>query len=180
MWKISGQPFAAEAQQNAADNSAQALSHLTEKVGELRSLLATLRPEHLYTGPRVLGGVPQTAPFEMFVPFNGPCEVCVLAVTNSDAAKASMAVLSRNPNLDTGLYSTGAATITEDGADNWLYVVNLAANRTVTPAMAWFPLESAGKLFAYIGATSATDATYFTLQFRQRINAVGVPVVGYP
>lgn len=179
MWEFAQTPLASEAQQNASDNASDALSRLTEKMGELRSLLATIRPEFEYTGPRVVGGVPSATPIRINVPFASPCEVSVaLACTTEPTTTAPITLLlSTNSNLDIGASNASTITATLDGNQRFLLVVSFFTNSLVGPDR-WFALSGEEPLFLHIHGTS-TNAAYMTLQFRRRINPVGVPSPGY-
>ena len=92
MWNIQRMPQAREALQQADDASATAndLSRLIEKTAELKSMLATLRPEFETSVPYLFGGVGATTVtrFTLPAPYDTACEYCVLAVSFVDAGSA--------------------------------------------------------------------------------------------
>lgn len=173
MWKYAAQPIAAEAQQNAADNPAEALSHLTERLGELKASLATLRPEYEYSPPFLFGGAGATTPalFTMPEPFHTPCEYHVLAITFLDVGTAALSSVG-----DPSALLAGTPNVTPGGLFGQ-QVFAAAAAVTIVPADCWLPLEANAQL--QFAVSSSSKVAYATLVFRRRINPVGVPSFGY-
>lgn len=183
MWNYSpngrNTPFAHEAELDAADNPAHALSALTEQLAEVRSLVAVNRPEYEYTGPRAWGGIGATnnAVYSLTAPFTGPCEVLLYAASATNGTTASYAI-STDPQLPPDIVSYNAGTSTLPGNDQFLILLNSQVNVLALPSV-WFPLSGAQTLYLHVPA-AYTHPVYVTAQFRRRINPAGVPSQGYP
>lgn len=180
MWNISRQPFARE-EHALADEPSEAvsdISRLAEKMAEMRTQLATIRPAFRYTGPVTVGGIPSASSYQVYVPINGPCEVCVVSQTNTDNSAALTLELSLNPNLDVTTANTSNMTASLDGNQQFLYLAALGTSSTVPGADCWFPISGDQQLFVRVNG-SGSKAGYITLQFRYRINPAGVENPGY-
>lgn len=184
MWNIQrSMPAAQETdrQANDASETGDDLPRLLEKTAELKSLVQALRPEYEYTGPRTVGGIPSANAYTVYAPFTSPCEVSVVMVTCTDL-NTTTATLSTDPNLDILASGSANMTATLDGNQGFLLVVGLqtlaSSPASVTGPANWFPVPSGAALYVRVGG-GGSKSTYFTLQFRRRINPAGVPNYGF-
>src|SRR5690348_10280749 len=162
MWKLSGQPFAQEAEQRAQEPSdaANAIGRLADRVAELKSQLATLRPAFEVSRAYLFGGAGSTAGtlFTAYAPYDSACEYCVLSVTFKDTG---LLALSQTGD-PTGL-AAGTPNVTQE-AQYGVQMFAASAETTFTPAEHWFPLESNGVLS--LSVVSSSKVAYVSVQFR--------------
>lgn len=180
MWNIQRMPAAREAtaQTDDAHSISSDVSRLVEKTAELKSLLATLRPEYEYTGPRVVGGIPASTAYTMLVPFVTPCEVSIALITNTDSTNAATLTLSTDPNLDITTANVATMTATLDGNQSFLVIASPLSQTTVAGAGKWYPIQAESAVYVRVNG-AGTKSAYFVLQFRRRVNAAGVPNAGF-
>lgn len=182
MWKISRNPFAQEATQDADEpmHAPDDISTLAEKVAALHAVLDASRPLYEYTDPRAVGGIPSASAYSTRVPFATPCEVSVVMVTTTDLNSVTL-TLSADPNLDIMASGSPNLTASLDGNQGFLLIVSpqtLASSpASVTGPANWFPVQGGTQLYVRVGS-SGSKASYVMLQFRRRINPVGVPSNG--
>lgn len=181
MWNIQrSMPAAREATSQADDASATAddFSRLIEKTAELKSLIQALRPEYEYSGPRSVGGVPVATAYAIRVPFSSPSEVYVAYISNSDPSNAATLTLSTDPNLDLVASNAATMTATLDGNQSFLILATPVAQSVVAGSGCWYPVQANSELYCRVNG-AGSNAAYFVLQFRRRINPSGVPNQGY-
>jgi len=170
MWKYSKQPFAQEAEQKADDPAAtiSEVSRLVEKIAEMKSLLATLRPEYQVSMPYVFGGAGATtgALFTCQSPYDTAAEYVILSVAFLDAGTA---VLSTSGDPTGFLLTT--PNVTQQGMYG-LRVFAATAAATISPADCWTPIQANGSL--NFALNSSAKNAYVTALFRRRVNPAGV------
>lgn len=162
-----------------ADEPTQAetdVSTLAERAAALQAALDGLHPEFEVTYPRTVGGVPSASAYTMLVPFASPCEVSVVSVTNTDSSSAATVILSLDPNLDLATSNVATMTAKLDGNQGFLYIASALATTNLAGAPQWFPLQAESAVYVRVSG-AGSNAAYITLQFRRRINALGVQSV---
>lgn len=166
---------------DAADNAADVLSGLAERVAEMHALMGTPRPEYEYTGPRTVGGVPATAPYAIQVPFAGPCEVCILSVVAAGTQNTSGILSTEVASIGASLNADGSVKQSLDGSQPWFFLLT-GYTQAAYATNGWLPLNGSSSLYLFVnGSTGGTaGGLYVVLQFRRRINPAGVPSQGYP
>lgn len=178
MWKYSRTSLAQDASMDA-DEPSQAdadVSQIAERAAALHAALDGLRPEFEVSSPRTVGGVPSASAYVMLVPFASPCEVSVVSVTNTDSSAAATVVLSLDPNLDLAASNAATMTTTLDGNQGFLFLASVLATSNTGASAHWFPLQAESAVYVRVNG-AGSKAAYVTLQFRRRINAMGVQSV---
>lgn len=160
---------------DAADNAADVLSGLAERVAEMHALMGTPRPEYEYSVPFSFGGAAGGAPYALNVPFSTPCEVALIAITSIGGETGNVALTTEPLFANAQLATTNAVAVP---ATNFLLVCN-TFNSTTTFAEHWFPLSGATSLYMQL-SSNFTKTVVACVQFRRRINPAGVPSQGYP
>lgn len=175
MWKLSGQPFAQEAEQRAQEPSdaANAIGRLADRVAELKSQLATLRPAFEVSRAYLFGGAGAStvAVYTLPAPYDTACEYAVLSVAFLDTGVAALS----SAGDPSGILA-GTPNLTQQG----LYGVQIFAaggEATHLPSEFWQPLQANGNLS--LAVNSSSKICYVTVQFRRRVNPAGVPNVGF-
>ena len=175
MWKLSGQPFAQEAEHRAQEPSdaANAIGRLADRVAELKSQLAALRPAFEVSRVYVFGGAgaSSVATFTLPAPYDTACEYAVLSVAFFDTGTAALSSVG-DPSGVLG----GTPTLTQAGQYG-IQLFAAGAATTVVPSEFWQPLQANGLLT--LGVNSSSKVCYVTVQFRRRVNPAGVPNVGF-
>jgi len=175
MWKLSNQPFAEEAQQQARDpmTTIEAIGRLADRVAELKSQLQALRPAFEVSVPYVFGGAGAStvATFTLPAPYDTACEYAVLSVAFFDTGTAALSSVG-DP---TGVLG-GTPTLTQQGQYGLQLFAATGANTFTQPDL-WRPLQANGQLT--LGVNSSAKNCYVTVQFRRRVNPAGVPNAGF-
>lgn len=175
MWNIQRMPQAREALQQADEPSETGddISRLIAKTAELKSLLATLRPEFETSMPYLFGGAGSTAStlFTLPSPYDTACEYSVLTVSFVDAGSAILSSAG-----DPSGFLGNLVDVTGQGLYG-MQMFNAVGEATLAPALKWLPIQASGQLS--LAVNSSSKRCYVSVQFRRRINSAGVPNPGF-
>jgi hypothetical protein len=146
------------------EQSRKDLAHANAHIASLLDAFATGSSAEWETSePILIGGPP--AQYECIPPFVGQCQWKVdLAITGAAASQ----FLISTTQMQTPIDYTGVATILSGYSGASAFAMNVPANSTLATYSEWYPMSNSDQL--YILITSAADAAFVNLVFRQKRN----------